>query len=103
MFTVQAINKIGIYSSNYPHAEDYDLFFRIAKYWKIANLNKHVLLYEYSDDSISQEHRFQQGVSILKIFVKNFDWRIYHSYIGIVLKLFSLIIPTNFMQSIKKF
>jgi glycosyltransferase involved in cell wall biosynthesis len=101
MYTVDAVNKIGGYSAEYPHAEDYEFFFRLSRHWKVANLNEVVLMYEYSDDSITQKHRFRQSISILKVLVVNFDWKKKQSYIGVIYKLISLGIPKSLMRIIK--
>lgn len=43
----------NLYDENYKHIEDYDLWCRIARFGKIANLNENLLLYRWHDSNIS--------------------------------------------------
>lgn len=59
------------YDEKYTSAQDYDLWLRIAKVHKIANIPDVVLMYRIHGGSISESKREQQQSNALKIFLKN--------------------------------
>ncbi len=44
------------YNENFPHAEDYDLWTRVAKKSELTNINKILLLYRMHNESICNTH-----------------------------------------------
>jgi glycosyltransferase involved in cell wall biosynthesis len=56
-----ALLQIGGYSSKYVHAEDRDLFLRLAEIGKLANLHEVLLRYRQHLKSTSYLHRVQQA------------------------------------------
>jgi len=51
-----ALVEVGGYRSTFPHAEDYDLFLRLAKLGTIDNPDRDLLIYRRHEDAISLKH-----------------------------------------------
>jgi len=49
----EALLAIGGYRSSYPHAEDYDLFLRLAPFGTVENPKEDMLIYRRHEDAIS--------------------------------------------------
>lgn len=60
MMRTDLVKKIGGYSKEYPSAHDYDLFGRLSKHTKLANLSECLLLYRIHAESISNKGRTSQ-------------------------------------------
>lgn len=56
MFRRDVVMGIGGYSADYPHAEDYDLFIRLAAHGTIDNPPEDLLFYRRHDDAVSVRH-----------------------------------------------
>ena len=56
-----------VYDHNLHGAEDYDLYFRLGKRGKFANLNDVILKYRISDNSVSYKGHVRQGLLTLYI------------------------------------
>lgn len=52
----EALLAIGGYRSDFPHAEDYDLFIRLSKLGGIDNPDEDVLIYRRHEGAISLKH-----------------------------------------------
>ncbi|WP_164857315.1 glycosyltransferase family 2 protein [Sphingomonas crocodyli] len=52
----EALRSIGGYSDKFPHAEDYDLFIRLAPFGSVDNPDKIVLIYRRHEGAISIRH-----------------------------------------------
>ena len=52
----EALLKVGGYRSDFPHAEDYDLFIRLSKLGGIDNPDEDVLIYRRHEGAISLKH-----------------------------------------------
>lgn len=90
MFRTDALRQSGLYSENYPHAEDYDLFFRLMNdNREIRNLPETLVTAAYDPGSISMFNRRISLKSRLILQLKYFDPFFIHSYLGI-LQTFSL-------------
>lgn len=84
MIRVQALIECGPYRDNFPGAEDHDLFMRLAKTHKVANLDSIFVVKEVSPDSITSNRKMIL-TSRLRILLSHFDpWSI-HSYIGVTI------------------
>ncbi len=60
MIRRSALEEIGGYSADYPHAEDVDLWLRLAEVGKLANLEKTLLDYRMHHSSIGMTKRQAQ-------------------------------------------
>lgn len=60
MIRRDVLTAIGGYRSTFPHAEDYDLFLRVARFGTIDNPDEPLLLYRKHEASISVRHLVAQ-------------------------------------------
>lgn len=58
-----ALVAAGGYRDDYPHAEDYDLFIRLARHGTIDNPDRAMLFYRRHEDAISLRHLETQEAS----------------------------------------
>ncbi len=63
MFRAAALRDIGGYDDRYPHAEDLDLFLRLAERGRLANLPDILFHYRQQPDSVGHRHRETQRAS----------------------------------------
>lgn len=66
MIRRSALEKVGQYNESYPHAEDLDLWLRLAEVGQLANLNISLLKYRQHVDSVGYTKREIQIDSALK-------------------------------------
>jgi glycosyltransferase involved in cell wall biosynthesis len=83
MLRAEVVRSVGFYREEYPAAEDYDFFFRIAERFPTANLPEILLEYEVSPHSISSLRRRTQVVSKLRIIVAHFEPGLLESWRGV--------------------
>lgn len=102
MVRTSVLKEIGPYSSDYPAAEDYDLFFRIVKKYKCVNLNSILTSTEYNPAGISINRRKSQLLSRILIQIEHFDATIFESYYGLLKSLLLYIVPYKIVVKIKK-
>lgn len=103
MMRSDAVYLVGGYRQTYPAAEDYDLFWRLAKVGLIANLAEVIIHYEVSNLQISFKKRKRQLVSRLLIQLENFRCLCLESYWGIAKSILGFILPWHFIIYIKSF
>ena len=60
MMNRQHFMTTGLYDENWKYAQDYDLFRRMAKKFKMANLEVPYYCYRVHPDNISIKHRKEQ-------------------------------------------
>ena len=60
----RALLAVGGYDEKYKHAEDVDLFLRLAEYGKIANISEPLLLYRQHFQSVGHKYRAIQVDSL---------------------------------------
>ena len=103
MIRASTLRITGDYSANYPAAEDYELFWRLLKVGKGANLPDVWLKYEVDENapSISIQKRRPQLQSRLKIQLKYFDVREPLAWWGILRTLILRVVPHTLLVKIK--
>lgn len=68
------IHRLGVqYDSNYPHAEDYELWNRLASQIQMANLPVNLLYYRQHQGQVSNQHRAIQDVVARRIRQRQFS------------------------------
>jgi len=102
MIRCSALQKLGLYSYDYPAAEDYELFFRFVKHYPVSNLNEVLTRKEISPHSISLSRRKKQLQSRLHIQLKYFDPALKESYIGILKTLILYLAPYSLILRLKQ-
>ena len=101
MFRTNVFRVVGVYSREFPAAEDYELFFRIMQQYKVANLPDRVLTYRVESNGISLSRRRTQISSRLRVMIRYFDPNLPESYLGIIRSLVSLLFPTRLWLYLK--
>jgi glycosyltransferase involved in cell wall biosynthesis len=94
MMRTAALQQAGGYSTEHPHAEDYDLFMRLLRCGgRAANLEQDVIVYAISESSISSLHRRAQELTILRILWREFDYLLWESYVGLARRTLLTLFP----------
>lgn len=73
MFRTSVLDRTGLYPTEFPRAEDYALFWEMAKVGRVANIPEPLIDYELNPDSLSLSGRKQQLRSRLAIQRRNSD------------------------------
>ena len=68
-FRKSVVMNVGMYSNDYPHAEDYDLWIRVSQTAKIRNLPVVGINYRQHGDQVSSVHSGEQIGSTRKLAV----------------------------------
>jgi glycosyltransferase involved in cell wall biosynthesis len=102
MYRASMVKEVGMYRTNTPAAEDYDLFFRISQKFDVAILPKILMKCELNPTGISVKKRKQQIKSTISIKMRYFAPMLIESYIGIFRGLISYILPLETVNLIKK-
>lgn len=92
MIRMQALLDCGFYHDRFPGGEDYDLFMRLAKKYKLGNLNSILVKKEINPDSITSK-RLPIVISRIKLLAWYFDPKTVHSYLGLMFNTLHLLIP----------
>ena len=93
MMRCDALKKVGLYPTNYPAAEDYELMRRIGVQYDLANIPYCLVHYRVTPGSISQSRRRRQLYDRLMIQLKYFDATQWRSWVGVAKTLASLVVP----------
>lgn len=83
MIRTQAFRETGLYSDSYPSAEDYELMFRLARHYPVANLPEYLVKYTLTEGGISMRKRKEQLMSRFKVQWEYRDWTNIDFYMGI--------------------
>lgn len=100
MLRVAALEAVGRYDERYTGAEDYDLFLRLARRHKLANLPKVFVKYEVNPHSLSRR-RFRQGVVRLRVQARHFAPGSVHAWLGIARNILLLLVTRGFVVGVK--
>lgn len=101
MYTRAAIEKIGLYPTNYEAAEDYAYFYDISKKLETANIPKYLTTVEYNASGISLQNRNQQNKSKLKVILSYSSLNLYSIY-GVAYNLALSMVPLKLVFKTKK-
>jgi glycosyltransferase involved in cell wall biosynthesis len=92
MMRTQAVDACNCYRNLFPGGEDYDLWMRLGKRYRLANLNEVFLIVEVRQGSITAR-RQQLVLSRLRLLATHFDSWSPHSYLGVLANVVSLLTP----------
>lgn len=98
---VDALRAVGVYSEDYPAAEDYELLRRVATKYDLANVPEFLLAYRVSSRGQSLGRRRRQLVDRLKIqlrYFAPFNWR---AWAGAAQTIASLAVPARLVHALK--
>jgi len=107
MIRMSALAALGpvnaAYSTQYPVAEDYDLFLRLLKVSEAANLAAPLVATMLSETGLSQRRRRQQLISRLRLQLAHFDPRFLASPLGIAITILMMAVPVRLIIACKRF
>ena len=101
MMRIRALLACGFYRDEFPHGEDYDLFMRLARAYKLGNLSSTLIIKEISPGSITSR-RFPVAVSRVRLLWAYFDPRSIHSYAGLAINAALILAPRGLMLRLKR-
>ncbi len=101
MIRCDALRRAGLYSQDYPAAEDYDLFRRIGKLYELANVKECLLNYRISPGGQSITRRRQQLYDRLRIQLKYFEAGAWQAWVGVARTLVTLLMPSGLFQTVR--
>ncbi len=101
MLRLEAVQTCGMYDNRFPGGEDYDLFFRLARLHKLANLQEVYVVKEINPYSITSRRRERQ-LGRLRLLAWHFDHRSVHSYLGIVANALALLVPRRVIFGLRR-
>ena len=96
------LRAVGPYSTDYPAAEDYELFRRISKRYELANLPEVLLDICESERGISLSKRRRQVYDRLRIQFKYFEPWQWRAWAGVTKTLLLFAVPVRVVIAIKK-
>jgi glycosyltransferase involved in cell wall biosynthesis len=94
-FRTACVRKFGVYSADYPHAEDYEFMRRLFERGEIDCLHDVLLVYEKNADGISSRNRRTQLRSRLRVQLGYFQPAKPAAYAGVVRSLVTLLVPAR--------
>lgn len=92
-FRTSSVRKLGGYSTNYPHAEDYEFMRRVHAKGNIDCLEDVLLIYEKNSSSISSKNRSAQLWSRLRVQLKYIELASVSAYVGMARTVVTLLVP----------
>lgn len=93
MVRAEALRVAGLYSSEFPAAEDYELLRRMSARFEFANLPECLLDYSISMSGVSMTRRRRQLLDRLRIQARYFDpWRL-NAWLGVARTLMLFAVP----------
>ncbi|MFZ4257954.1 glycosyltransferase [Raoultella terrigena] len=103
MMRTNAVIEVGNYRKKYQACEDYDLFFRLMRIGKVANIPLPLINYTVDYNSISSKKRNTQIVNRIKIICSNFSWYKYgfYPYIGLIRNIVMLLVSRKLSTKLR--
>ena len=102
MLRASALRESGIYREDVPNAEDYELFLRLGKQYKLAVIPEVLTWCEYSPQGISLQGRRIQQIQRLKLQLRYFDPLSPFSFYGIARTLIGMATPQQVVLRFKQ-
>ena len=101
MFRTSVIRTTGMYSVEYPAAEDLEFFCRIARQHRVANLSETLVVTRFDPAGVSVRRRRDQLRSTLRIQLAFFQPASWASYYGLVKTLGRMVVPYSWIVALK--
>ena len=102
MFRTSILDTVGTYSTRYPAAEDLELFWRVARRHRVANLSETLVITRFDPLGLSIRRRRRQLVSTLRVQLRYFDPTAVGSYYGIAKTLGRFLVPYGWVVALKR-
>ncbi len=93
MLRTQALRESGFYDPRQAATEDYELFLRLSRRYRIAALPEVLTFCHQSSTGISITRRQRQNWEKLLLQARFFEWRFAESYWGLIRTLIALCTP----------
>ena len=101
MYRTEVIRAVGDYGHAFPAAEDYELFWRIARQFRVAMIGEVLMRCELNPAGISVQKRRRQSASLLRVRLHYFDPLIPESYVGVLRGALAYALPLEMVNAIK--
>jgi glycosyltransferase involved in cell wall biosynthesis len=101
MFRSSVVSSAGMYSADYPAAEDLEFFWRVAQRHRVANLPATLVVTRFDPDGLSIRRRREQLRSTLRIQLAFFRPLVWTSYYGVLKTLARFVVPYSWIVSVK--
>jgi glycosyltransferase involved in cell wall biosynthesis len=101
-FRTACVRKLGGYSPDYPHAEDYEFMRRVHEKGGIDCLDDVLVIYEKNSNSISSKNRSAQLRSRLRIQFNYLDPTSVPAYVGMIRTVVTLLMPARIWASLSQ-
>ncbi|PYP76648.1 MAG: glycosyl transferase [Gemmatimonadetes bacterium] len=101
MFRTSVVRAVGKYSYEYPAAEDFEFFWRIARRFQVANVPEVLLVTRFDTNGISITRRRRQLRSKLRIQFKYFRVDEPLSFAGVAKTLALMSVPYSGVVALK--
>jgi glycosyltransferase involved in cell wall biosynthesis len=102
MFRTSVVRTVGMYSAEYPAAEDLEFFCRIARRHRVANLEESLLIARFDPAGVSIRRRREQLRSTLRIQLGIFQPTTWVSYYGVLKTLGRYAVPYAWIVALKR-
>jgi glycosyltransferase involved in cell wall biosynthesis len=100
MCRLEIFKEIGFYSTEHPSAEDFALFFKVTRRFKVANIPEYLVRTFVTPGGISLGWRDRQVRARIRIILDNFDFSFWAFY-GLMRNLLLWPLPVSFVQNLK--
>ncbi len=105
MIRKEALERVGLYNEEWKRSQDYELYFRIAKFYDIANLSEYLTTYRFVSDSITRTRNREQALFALKARQKALREGLYPkslwAFLGIVRGYVSCLVPVSLRRRVR--
>lgn len=102
MIRVTALRAIGLYDDSFPVASDYELFFRLTRNFRTANLQEVLIRKEDNPSSLSLGQRRRSLLYRLRAQALHFRFGSVHAYLGVLQTCVLLLVPHGIIRAIKR-
>ena len=101
MFRTSVVQTAGMYSADYPAAEDLEFFCRVARRHRVANLAEMLVTTRFDPAGVSIRRRREQLRSTLRIQLGFFQPDSWTSYYGVLKTLGKFAVPYSWIVALK--
>lgn len=101
MYRASVLRTIGLYTDQYPAAEDYEILLRIAAKHEIGVVPEPLVTYILRQRGISSQRMRVQAISRFRIQILYFQWTRWTSYYGMLRTVGTLLMPSRLKRALK--
>jgi glycosyltransferase involved in cell wall biosynthesis len=101
MFRTRVVDSVGMYTTSYPAAEDYEFFLRVARRHRVANLSETLLVARFDPRGVSMRRRREQLRSTLRLQLSYFEPATWTSWYGLLKTVARFLVPYSWIVSLK--